>query len=87
MNKKTQLGQFYTTNSQYIIGNLLTDIPSSLVVVEPFCGQGDLLIFNNEYEKPNPAISKTANEIMLVLPSFVLKNLLTCLKDIFCFCF
>ena len=50
MNKKTQLGQFYTTNSQYIIGNLLTDIPSSLVVVEPFCGQGDLLIFNNEYE-------------------------------------
>ena len=50
MNKKSQYGQFYTTNSQYIIGNLLNDLPKDLVVVEPFCGQGDLLIFENEYE-------------------------------------
>ena len=47
MNKKVELGQFYTTNSKYIIGNLLNDLPKDLVVVEPFCGQGDLLIFDN----------------------------------------
>ena len=50
MDKKVQFGQFYTTNSQYIIGNLIDDLQKDLVVVEPFCGQGDLLIFENEYE-------------------------------------
>ena len=50
MNKKTQYGQFYTTNSKYIIGNLINDLPNNLIVVEPFCGQGDLLIFDNKYE-------------------------------------
>ena len=50
MNKKVELGQFYTTNSKYIIGNLLNDIPKDLTVVEPFCGKGDLLIFENNYE-------------------------------------
>lgn len=50
MSKKKQLGQFYTTNSQYIIGNLLIDLPKDVVVVEPFCGKGDLLIFDNPYE-------------------------------------
>ena len=47
---KKERGQFYTTNSNYIIGNLLNDIPQDKVVVEPFCGQGDLLIFDNAYE-------------------------------------
>jgi hypothetical protein len=50
MNKKSQYGQFYTTNSNYIIGNLLEDLPKDLVVIEPFCGRGDLLLFENEYE-------------------------------------
>lgn len=50
MDKKVKLGQFYTTNSKYIIGNLLNDLPKDLVVVEPFCGKGDLLIFENNYE-------------------------------------
>lgn len=50
MNNKIKLGQFYTKRSSYIIGNLLKDIDTNLKVVEPFCGEGDLLIFNNEYE-------------------------------------
>jgi hypothetical protein len=50
MSNKVKYGQFYTTNSNYIIGNLLNDIPQDKVVVEPFCGQGDLLIFDNAYE-------------------------------------
>jgi hypothetical protein len=50
MNKKIQYGQFYTTNSTYIIGNLIDDLPKDLVVIEPFCGRGDLLIFENKYE-------------------------------------
>ena len=50
METKVKFGQFYTTRAKYIIGNLLNDLPKDLVVVEPFCGQGDLLIFDNKYE-------------------------------------
>lgn len=50
MTNKVKYGQFYTTNSKYIIGNLINDLPENLIVVEPFCGNGDLLIFNNDYE-------------------------------------
>jgi len=50
MNNKVKFGQFYTKRSQYIIGNLLEDLDKDLKVVEPFCGEGDLLIFDNEYE-------------------------------------
>lgn len=50
MKNKVKLGQFYTKRSKYIIGNLLEDLDKSLKVVEPFCGEGDLLIFDNEYE-------------------------------------
>lgn len=50
MQNKVKYGQFYTTNSQYIIGNLLGDLPTDKIVVEPFCGKGDLLIFDNGKE-------------------------------------
>lgn len=50
MENKVKFGQFYTKRSQYIIGNLLGDLDKNLKVVEPFCGEGDLLIFENEYE-------------------------------------
>jgi hypothetical protein len=50
MENKIKFGQFYTKRSQYIIGNLLSDLDRNLKVVEPFCGEGDLLIFDNEYE-------------------------------------
>ena len=43
-NKKTQLGQFYTTNYEYILQNM--KIPSDIdTIIEPFAGQGDLLHF------------------------------------------
>jgi len=70
MNKKAQLGQFYTTNSKYIIGNLLNDLPSNMVVVEPFCGKGDLLIFDSEYEiyDIDPKIENCEKRDTLIYP-------------------
>lgn len=50
MDKKVEYGQFYTTNSEYIIGNLLKDIPSGSKVIEPFCGNGDLISDKFDYE-------------------------------------
>lgn len=47
---KKQLGQFYTTNYEYILSNM--EIPSNVkTIVEPFVGNGDLLKFikNNNY--------------------------------------
>lgn len=42
--KKQSLGQFYTTNYKYILNNML--IPSYVsTIIEPFCGNGDLLNF------------------------------------------
>lgn len=44
MNKKKNLGQFYTTNYEYILQNL--EIPENIKdIVEPFAGNGDLLNF------------------------------------------
>ena len=44
---KSQLGQFYTTNYEYILQNCV--IPSNIsCVVEPFVGNGDLLNFMGE---------------------------------------
>ena len=41
---KKQLGQFYTTNYEYILSNM--DIPNNVkTIVEPFVGNGDLLNF------------------------------------------
>jgi len=44
---KQQLGQFYTTNYEYILQNL--NIPNNVKdIIEPFCGQGDLVKFIKE---------------------------------------
>ncbi len=46
MNKKTELGQFFTTNSKYILKNMITDMPVNTcenVFVDPFAGERDLL--------------------------------------------
>jgi hypothetical protein len=51
MKKKTKLGQFYTKNSKYIIGNLLDFLPENANIIEPFCGEGDLIITDHLYEK------------------------------------
>lgn len=48
---KQKLGQFFTTNYKYILSNL--SIPNNITkIIEPFCGNGDLLNFfdKNKYK-------------------------------------
>tara|TARA_B100001094_G_scaffold3827_1_gene3469 strand:- start:1013 stop:2047 length:1035 start_codon:yes stop_codon:yes gene_type:complete len=50
MSKKKQLGQFYTSNYDYILQNLnIADNVNN--IVEPFCGQGDLIKFLEKFNK------------------------------------
>ena len=51
MNNKKNYGQFMTTNYQYILQGLL--IPENVKhIIEPFCGNGDLLNFlQKDYTK------------------------------------
>jgi hypothetical protein len=38
---KSKLGQFYTTNYEYILSNMI--IPDDIdIIIESFCGNGDL---------------------------------------------
>lgn len=47
MSNKKKYGQFFTTNYSEILQDL--DIPNNVeIIVEPFVGQGDLLLFINE---------------------------------------
>lgn len=50
---KQKLGQFFTTNYKYILSNL--SIPNNIKkIIEPFCGNGDLLNFFDTQEiEPN----------------------------------
>ena len=50
---KQKLGQFFTTNYKYILSNL--SIPNNITkIIEPFCGNGDLLNFFDTQEiEPN----------------------------------
>lgn len=46
--KKKSLGQFYTSNSEYMLGGMCSIIPNGSVVVDPFAGNWDLLrLFEN----------------------------------------
>lgn len=88
MNNKVKLGQFYTKRSNYIIGNLIGDIDKKIKVIEPFCGEGDLLIFDNEYEiyDIDPKIDKCVkrdtlknppdytNKLVITNPPFLARN-------------
>lgn len=67
---KVKFGQFYTKRSNYIIGNLLDDISKDYLVIEPFCGEGDLLIFDNAYEiyDIDPKIDGCIQRDMLLNP-------------------
>jgi len=47
---KKNLGQFYTTNNEYILQNL--NIPDNINnIIEPFAGQGDLLNYLEKYNR------------------------------------
>ena len=82
---KTQLGQFYTTNYEYILSNM--KIPSNVkTIVEPFVGNGDLLNFiknktnyNLEIYDIDPKITDTIKRDTLTNPpdytdKFILTN-------------
>jgi hypothetical protein len=43
MAKKQELGQFYTTKAEYIIGSLFKDLPDNISIVDPFAGNWDML--------------------------------------------
>lgn len=61
-NKKKILGQFFTTNQEYILQGL--SIPDNTsTIIEPFAGNGDLIPFienfrskRNETDEPNPVV-------------------------------
>lgn len=88
MTNKFKFGEFYTKRAKYIIGNLLQDLDPDLVVVEPFCGEGDLLITNHKFElyDINPKISGCesrdclinppdySNRLVVTNPPFLAKN-------------
>jgi len=82
---KTRLGQFYTTNYEYILSNM--SIPGNVkTIVEPFVGNGDLLKFiknktsyNLELYDIDPIINDAIERDTLTTPpdytdKFVLTN-------------
>lgn len=82
---KSNLGQFYTTNYQYILQNM--QIPEDIkIIIEPFTGKGDLLNFIKNKDKYilelydlDPKYSKTIKRDTLLNPpsydnKFVLTN-------------
>lgn len=48
--QKQQYGQFYTTNSGYIIRDLIETIPNDSIIVDPFAGNGDLIKYISKYK-------------------------------------
>jgi len=82
---KRQLGQFYTTNYEYILSNMA--IPNGVkTIVEPFVGNGDLLNFITDKIKYNveiydidPKLTETIQRDTLIDPpdytdKFILTN-------------
>jgi len=60
MNKK-EFGQFFTTNYKYILKNIklkfskknnIKSDKSERIIIEPFCGNGDLLQHLDDYKNP-----------------------------------
>ena len=50
MEEKKKLGQFYTTNQEYILNGF--KIPNKILnIIEPFAGNGDLKNFIDKYNK------------------------------------
>ena len=49
---KKQLGQFFTKNGEYIVGNLLNIFPINSTIIDPFAGENDLLnLLDSSYNK------------------------------------
>lgn len=54
---KKQLGQFYTTNYDYILQHFIIPNPP-LTIIEPFAGNGDLIEFVHKQERQNENVAK-----------------------------
>tara|TARA_R100001591_G_scaffold117422_1_gene136837 strand:- start:287 stop:1282 length:996 start_codon:yes stop_codon:yes gene_type:complete len=70
MSIKSELGQFYTTNSDYILQGM--DIPRGVRLIEPFVGRGDLINWSSrtDWEKfdLDPKDSSTTRQDTLMNP-------------------
>lgn len=75
MSLKKQLGQFYTTNYEYIMTNII--IPTNInEIIEPFVGNGELLKFIKKFNKQyniecydiDPKISAAKKQDTLIYP-------------------
>ena len=78
MNSKSKLGQFYTTNSDYILQGM--KVPDGVDVIEPFCGQGDLVKWvGGEVEKYDidPKIDAITQDTLLNPPNYKDKYVVT----------
>lgn len=79
MNKQ-QLSQFYTKNASYILQGL--NIPDNVEIIEPFCGNGDLIKWSKKHCECfdlEPKIQGTIQQDVLLNPpnyenKFVLTN-------------
>lgn len=84
MTNKKIYGQFFTTNSEYIIGNLISDIPNNINIIEPFVGNGDLIsdipnnsnieIYDIEPKIDNVIKQDTLKNSPIYLNKFVITN-------------
>jgi len=88
LENKKNYGQFYTKRANYIIGNLINDIPENVKLIEPYCGSGDLLILDGDWEiydidpKTKDTIQQDTllnppcykNKFVITNPPFLYKN-------------
>jgi hypothetical protein len=66
-NNKKILGQFFTTNYKYILNDM--KIPNYVeAIIEPFCGNGDLIEFIKEQQKNNPQKQNYKTEYLDIEP-------------------
>ena len=78
MNSKSKLGQFYTTNSDYILQGM--EVPKDVKIIEPFCGQGDLVKWvDREVERYDidPKIDAITQNTLLNPPNYKDKYVIT----------
>jgi hypothetical protein len=97
MSKKKELGQFFTSNAEYIVGNLINFIPYGSQIIEPFCGNEDLIKNlknvikfdldpkNNSIEKRDTLLDPPDYEDKWILtnPPFLSKNKTLNYKELF----
>ena len=51
---KQNLGQFYTTNADYILENIPINVNGAEIIIEPFAGNGDLLTWIDKQDMQIP---------------------------------